>query len=218
MRLPTLLALLACLLAVAAGEFYRCEGNCRCEHGHDKIICPGTNLTGLPTIFGLNVTVRTTVLGLQRNRIARLRTGDIMRHYPRLVVLDLRDQAAPYVQLLGSRLPSSLTVYGKHHSFHIVAHVMHRIAPYLPPSTVISLSLTHARDSRFPGNYSYPPMPPLRPPALCPPSLDADDDEVRRRGRRPGKAACYFFGCSFFRFVSFHFTSHIQDEHNHTIC
>ena len=112
MSSPFVLLLLG-LAALVSGVFHRCQGDCRCNAGYEIITCPGTNLTGLPTVFALEVTVKTKVLGLQRNRIEQLSVSELDRRFPRLQVLDLREQKAPFVRLLGGQLADNLTVYGK---------------------------------------------------------------------------------------------------------
>ena len=114
MKLPLLLCIVLC--ALAAGRFRLCSGGCRCQSGFDVITCPGTNLTDLPKIFDVSVTVRTRVLGLQRNRISDLSTSEIRRRFPRLRLLDLRSQQVDVVRLHGPHLPANLTVQGKYRS------------------------------------------------------------------------------------------------------
>ena len=111
MSSPFVLLLLG-LAALVSGVFHRCQGDCRCNAGYEIITCPGTNLTGLPTVFALEVTVKTKVLGLQRNRIEQLSVSELDRRFPRLQVLDLREQKAPYVRLVAGRLADNLTVHG----------------------------------------------------------------------------------------------------------
>ena len=112
MKLSLLLCVSLCALAVA--RFRLCSGGCRCQDGFDVINCPGANLTDLPRIFDMSVTVRTRVLGLQRNRISDLSTAEIQQRYPRLQLLDLQAQHVHVVRLHGPHLPDNLTVHGKY--------------------------------------------------------------------------------------------------------
>ncbi len=116
MKFVTIIVIVLYLSSLIEGRMRRCRRTCLCSNKYVTIVCADSGLTGLPSLslFGIEVTVRTEALGLQRNNISNLDTKLIERRFPKLVFLDIREQAAtPVVKLEGGKLPPQVQVDGE---------------------------------------------------------------------------------------------------------
>ena len=113
--LPLLLALAAVWQPLTSALFTSCFVGCKCSADANRVVnCDNTHLSALPTIIDIRVTVRTEVLGLQRNRITELSTAEINSTFPRLRYLDVSEQMTGRpVHLIGPKLSATVEISGE---------------------------------------------------------------------------------------------------------